>query len=62
MYHVATMIPYSPGDEQQIPRKRHIGNDIVVVIFKEGNTPFNPLVMRSQFNRMFILPKEFLRL
>ena len=51
MFHVSTLIPYYPKDEQQVERKRHIGNDIVVIIFKEGNTPFDPMCIRSQFNR-----------
>ena len=51
MFHVSTLIPYTPGDQQQVERKRHLGNDIVVILFKEGNTPFDPLVIRSQFNR-----------
>jgi RAP1 GTPase activating protein 1 len=52
MFHVSTMIPHTPNDTQQVERKRHIGNDIVVIIFKEGNTPFNPSLIRSHFNRM----------
>ena len=51
MFHVATMLPYNPHDEQQVCKKRHIGNDVVVIIFKENNIPFDPLWMRSQFNR-----------
>lgn len=51
MFHVATLIPHTPGDVQQVERKRHIGNDMVVVIFKEGKTPFDPNLIRSQFNR-----------
>lgn len=26
VYHCATMLPFSPDDEQQIQRKRHMGN------------------------------------
>ena len=33
MYHVSTLLPYTPGDEQQIQRKRHIGNDLVSLVF-----------------------------
>jgi len=51
MFHVSTLIPYVPDDEQQIERKRHIGNDIVMIVFKEGTQPFDPQVMRSKFNR-----------
>ena len=43
----------------QLERKRHVGNDIVVVIFQEGNTtPFSPAFMRTHFNRanLFLSP------
>jgi len=51
MFHVATLLPYNPSDPQQVCKKRHIGNDVVVIIFKENNIPFDPLAIRSQFNR-----------
>lgn len=35
----------------QLERKRHIGNDVVTLVFKEGNTPFNPACLTSQFTR-----------
>ena len=28
MFHVATLLPFVPDDDQQIERKRHIGNGI----------------------------------
>ena len=40
MFHVSTLLPYSESDKQQLQRKRHIGNDIVAVVFQEDNTPF----------------------
>jgi len=49
------MIPYNPKDEQQIGRKRHIGNDVVVLIFVSGKTPFSPISIQSQFNNVFIV-------
>ncbi|KCV73346.1 signal-induced proliferation-associated 1 [Fonticula alba] len=33
MFHVCEMLPHKEGDTQQLERKRHIGNDIVVVVF-----------------------------
>jgi hypothetical protein len=38
-----------------VERKRHLGNDICIVLFKEGSTPFNPMVVKSQFNHVFIV-------
>eukprot|EP01133_Synstelium_polycarpum_P011576 gene11576-13509_t len=55
MFHVATLLPYSIVDSQQVEKKRHIGNDIVVIIFKEGDRPFNPNVIQSDFNHVFIV-------
>jgi len=34
MFHVSTLLPYSSGDNQQVQRKRHIGNDIVAIVFQ----------------------------
>merc|ERR1719150_627443 len=40
---------------QQLPRKRHIGNDIVTIVFQEpGALPFIPNI-RSQFQHVFII-------
>ncbi|MDP2438584.1 MAG: GTPase-activating protein, partial [archaeon] len=58
MFHVAPMLPFDPFNDQQIPRKKHIGNDLVVIIFREGNSPFNPSLLRSHMNQAFLLVKE----
>jgi RAP1 GTPase activating protein 1 len=55
MFHVSTMLPLDPLDAQQLHRKRHIGNDIVVVVFNAGTTPFNPAAIRSNFNHVFVV-------
>lgn len=55
MFHVATMLPYIETDEQQLERKRHLGNDVVVIVYKEGNQKFNPACIHSMFNHMFIV-------
>lgn len=40
----------------QLLRKRHIGNDIVTVIFQDpGCEPFSPRCIRSQFQHIFIV-------
>ena len=48
----------------QLERKRHLGNDIVVIIFVDGENPeltyescltFNPSCMKSHFNHIFAL-------
>ncbi|XP_011705662.1 PREDICTED: rap1 GTPase-activating protein 1-like [Wasmannia auropunctata] len=55
LFHVASLLPYSPGDSQQLQRKRHIGNDIVAVIFQEEPTPFSPDMIASHFLHAFIV-------
>ncbi|KAI8394003.1 uncharacterized protein BYT42DRAFT_487042, partial [Radiomyces spectabilis] len=57
-YHVSTLIPSRIGDKQQIQRKRHIGNDIVCIVFAEGRQPFNPAAIKSQFLHVFIVVHE----
>ncbi len=58
MFHVSTLLPLHESDVQKLERKRHIGNDIVIVIFKEGNTPFDPTQLHTQFNHIFIVVEE----
>eukprot|EP01130_Rhizamoeba_saxonica_P014397 TRINITY_DN6284_c0_g6_i1.p1 TRINITY_DN6284_c0_g6~~TRINITY_DN6284_c0_g6_i1.p1 ORF type:complete len:892 (-),score=166.17 TRINITY_DN6284_c0_g6_i1:2262-4850(-) len=55
MYHVSTLLPFSSESFQQLDRKRHLGNDIVTIIFKEGNTPYKPNTIASSFNQSFII-------
>ncbi|KAF3840494.1 hypothetical protein F7725_006356, partial [Dissostichus mawsoni] len=45
------------GDTLQ--RKRHIGNDIVALVFQEDATPFVPDMIASNFLHAFILGPEF---
>ncbi|XP_014601552.1 PREDICTED: GTPase-activating Rap/Ran-GAP domain-like protein 3 isoform X2 [Polistes canadensis] len=56
MYHVSTMLPYSKDNPQQLERKRHIGNDIVNIIYIDDPAAvdnFNPNCIRSQFTHVF---------
>jgi len=47
------MLPYTPGDPQQVERKRHLGNDIVVLVFLDGeNDTYSPDRIRSHFNHI----------
>lgn len=56
IFHVAPMIPLDKEPEQALlERKRHIGNDVVVVIFKEGSQQLDPSSWRSQFNHVFVI-------
>ncbi|XP_068034740.1 LOW QUALITY PROTEIN: signal-induced proliferation-associated protein 1-like [Anomalospiza imberbis] len=56
MFHVSTMLPFTPRNPQQLLRKRHIGNDIVTIVFQEpGALPFSPRALRSHFQHVFIV-------
>ncbi|XP_071316731.1 signal-induced proliferation-associated protein 1 isoform X4 [Trachinotus anak] len=56
MFHVSTMLPYTANNTQQLLRKRHIGNDIVTIVFQEpGAQPFTPKSIRSHFQHVFII-------
>ncbi|XP_017784573.1 PREDICTED: GTPase-activating Rap/Ran-GAP domain-like protein 3 isoform X2 [Nicrophorus vespilloides] len=58
MFHVSTLLPYSRDNKQQVERKRHIGNDIVNIVFVDdvdgkGLNVFNPTCIKSQFTHIF---------
>ncbi|KAK5649770.1 hypothetical protein RI129_000799 [Pyrocoelia pectoralis] len=61
MFHVSTLLPYSRDNRQQVERKRHIGNDIVNIVFLDiddtlgTDVPlqFNPICIKSQFTHIF---------
>lgn len=39
----------------QLQRKRHIGNDIVAIVFQDENTPFVPDMIASNFLHAFVV-------
>ncbi|CAF0736235.1 unnamed protein product [Rotaria sordida] len=55
MFHVSTLLPFTHTDTTQIQRKRHIGNDIVTIVFQEENTPFHPSMIKSNFLHAFLV-------
>ncbi|KAK0149704.1 Rap1 GTPase-activating protein 1 [Merluccius polli] len=61
MFHVATKLPFTEGDPQQLQRKRHIGNDIVAVVYQEGKTPFISDVISSHFLHCFLVVRRVQR-
>jgi hypothetical protein len=54
MWHVGTYLP-DTGEVQQLQRKRHLGNDLVIVVFSESDVPFDPTTFASQFNHVWIV-------
>ncbi|XP_076347527.1 GTPase-activating Rap/Ran-GAP domain-like protein 3 [Tachypleus tridentatus] len=59
MFHVSTLLPFSKDNRQQVERKRHVGNDIVNIIFLDGSHEdhgsFKPSMIKSQFTHIFAL-------
>lgn len=68
MFHVSTLLPYSRDNRQQVERKRHIGNDIVNIVFidaddsvgPELHSHFNPICIKSQFTRILYVASDWL--
>jgi len=51
-------MPLSPSDQKQINRKRHIGNDVVVIIFKESagsDDQIDVTSFHTRFNHVFFV-------
>ncbi|XP_021354032.1 GTPase-activating Rap/Ran-GAP domain-like protein 3 [Mizuhopecten yessoensis] len=59
MIHASTLLPHSKENKQQVERKRHIGNDIVNIIFYEcdlnSSASFKPSMMKTRFTHIFAL-------
>lgn len=55
MFHVSTMLPLSNKDQQNIERKRHIGNDRVTIIFQDSETVFSPQIIKSKLLHVFMI-------
>ncbi|KAJ2946596.1 hypothetical protein O0L34_g12652 [Tuta absoluta] len=60
MFHVSTMLPFSKDNKQQLERKRHIGNDIVNIVFVDdsAHNAFNPQCVKSHFTHIFAVVSE----
>lgn len=61
MFHVSTMLPYNHSDTQQIDRKRHIGNDVVIVVFvdEDVSDSWSPTVIAARFPHIYAIVKPF---
>lgn len=53
MFHVSTYLPHSTDDEQQIARKRCIGNDLSTIIYLEEGAVFKPPCVSGDFLHIF---------
>ncbi|PRP85440.1 RapGAP/RanGAP domain-containing protein [Planoprotostelium fungivorum] len=53
MFHVAPLLPHFEKDIQQVEKKRHLGNDIVCIIFNDTDEPFSPHTIKTEFNHVY---------
>lgn len=50
VFHEITSMPTVEADPQQIHKKRHVGNDIVHIVYSEHSSDYLPTTITSQFN------------
>ncbi|KAF2075128.1 hypothetical protein CYY_003563 [Polysphondylium violaceum] len=50
MFHVSTMLPTSTIDTQQTEKKRFLGNDIIVIVYREPLSVYNDTKLQQQLN------------
>jgi len=55
MYHVSTLLPFYEDDLQHVERKRHLGNDVVNIIFNDSSSPFDPASVITNFIHSYIV-------
>lgn len=63
IFHVSTLLPFDQANEQQLERKRHIGNDVVLIVFLDSDDVqwrFDPEAMCSQVNQVFFVVRPLL--
>ncbi|KAF2074910.1 hypothetical protein CYY_003787 [Polysphondylium violaceum] len=55
IFHDITLMPTNPIDSQQIHKKRHVGNDIVNIVWSEHIRDYSPTTITSQFNDALVI-------
>ncbi|KAK2955812.1 putative Ral GTPase-activating protein subunit alpha-2 [Blattamonas nauphoetae] len=55
LWHVPSMWPTREDDDQQVHKKRHVGNDHIHVIWTEHHSEYRPETVTSQFNFVHIV-------
>eukprot|EP01087_Luapelamoeba_hula_P013422 TRINITY_DN3831_c0_g1_i4.p1 TRINITY_DN3831_c0_g1~~TRINITY_DN3831_c0_g1_i4.p1 ORF type:complete len:201 (-),score=24.59 TRINITY_DN3831_c0_g1_i4:27-629(-) len=60
LFHDITNMPTEAKDEQQVNKKRHVGNDMVHIVWSEHTRDYEPTTIVSQFNdaHIVIYPRE----
>ena len=55
MFHVSPLFPFDVQSDQQLNKKRHIGNDHVHIIWNENTKFYHPGTITSQFNQCHVI-------
>jgi len=55
MFHVSTLLPFYEDDTQHVERKRHLGNDVVNIVFNDSGVPFDPASVVTNFIHSYIV-------
>ena len=55
MFHAPTLMPNSASDAQQIHKKKHVGNDMVNIVWIEAERDYQPFTITSKFNHVTIM-------
>jgi hypothetical protein len=55
IFHVAPMMPTDPADDQQVQKKRHVGNDIVHIVWSDHWRDYRHDTMLTHFNFIIIV-------
>jgi hypothetical protein len=54
VFHVSTLLPFDEKNRQQLERKRHVGNDMAVIVYQEDpETEFDPGCIKSQYTHIY---------
>lgn len=55
IFHTVTLMPSNSSDDQQIEKKRHVGNDFVHIVWSEHKREYKPTTITSQFNDAHVI-------
>jgi hypothetical protein len=55
IFHISTMMPTRDNDELQISKKKHIGNDFVIIVYNESGHEYEFNTISGQFNYINII-------
>jgi hypothetical protein len=55
IFHIVPLMPTDPSDDQQVLKKRHVGNDIVHIVWSDHYRDYRPDTMLTHFNFIIIV-------